>query len=58
MTKEEFEALWERVKANDEQIATEFEEKFRKLPKEEQERILRENENCRYWEDLSDADRY
>ena len=58
MTKEEFEVMWERAKARDKRVAEEFEEKFRKLPKEEQERILWENENCRYWEDLSDADRF
>lgn len=51
MTNEEFEVLWEEIKAHDRREA----EEFRKLPQKERERLSKEAENSRLWEDWTDV---
>lgn len=51
MTDEEYEELWKRINARNERARAEWEA----LPEETKERYRKEAEQCRFWEDLTDA---
>ena len=56
MTDAEFEESWAKAKERDRKEAEAFKAKMDALPPEERERIMKEAENSRLWEDYSTDD--